>query len=128
MMHRHCHGHAAAEHGGHQQDHEPAGFAWIDHQDADHSTLSFKRYSKNGEVLYIVSNFTPVPRKGFLLDVEQQGDYEVILNSDSSYYWGSNYPVGDALKATQGFYNPGWQLALDLPPLSTLYLRRRFSA
>jgi 1,4-alpha-glucan branching enzyme len=79
-------------------------------------------------VLYIVSNFTPLPRKGFLLDVEQQGDYEVILNSDSSYYWGSNFPVGDALQATPGFLNPGWQLALDLPPLSTLYLRRRFSA
>lgn len=111
----------------HQLDHEPAGFAWIEHQDADHSTLSFKRYSRAGEVLYVVCNFTPVPRPAYLLDVEQHGDYEVILNSDSSYYWGSNYPVGSHLSANQGVYNPGWQLQLDLPPLSTLYLRRRLS-
>jgi 1,4-alpha-glucan branching enzyme len=112
----------------HQLDHDPAGFRWIDYQDADHSTLSFKRYDSSGDAVYVVSNFTPVPRVGFLLAVEQPGDYEIILNTDSSYYWGSNFDVGMALTAHQHPQHGHWGLALDLPPLSTLYLRRRVMA
>ena len=112
----------------HQLDHDPAGFRWIDHQDADHSTLSFKRYDSHGDAVYVISNFTPVPRVGFLLAVEQPGDYEIILNTDSSYYWGSNFDVGMALTAQQHQPHGHWGLALDLPPLSTLYLRRRVMA
>lgn len=100
-------------------DHQGAGFAWIDHQDADHSTVSFRRYDSAGDVVYVVSNFTPVPRTVFRLPVLAAGQYEVILNSDSAYYWGSNYPVGPHLHAGDDL-----QLALELPPLSTLYLRQ----
>jgi 1,4-alpha-glucan branching enzyme len=100
-------------------DHQGAGFAWIDHQDADHSTVSFRRHDSEGDVVYVVSNFTPVPRTQFRLSVLEAGSYEVILNSDSTYYWGSNYPVGPHLQAGNDL-----QLALELPPLSTLYLRR----
>ena len=100
-------------------DHQAAGFAWIDHQDADHSTVSFRRLDSSGDVVYVVSNFTPVARTQFRLPVQVAGAYEVILNSDSAYYWGSNYPVGPHLHAADDL-----QLALELPPLSTLYLRR----
>lgn len=100
-------------------DHQGAGFAWIDHQDADHSTVSFRRLDSSGDVVYVVSNFTPVARTQFRLPVLLAGAYEVILNSDSAYYWGSNYPVGPHLHAGDDL-----QLALELPPLSTLYLRR----
>ncbi len=100
-------------------DHQGTGFAWIDHQDADHSTVSFRRLDSAGDVVYVVSNFTPVPRTVFRLPVLVAGPYEVILNSDSAYYWGSNYPVGPHLHAGDDL-----QLALELPPLSTLYLRR----
>ena len=100
-------------------DHQGAGFAWIDHQDADHSTVSFRRLDSSGDVVYVVSNFTPVARTQFRLPVLSAGAYEVILNSDSAYYWGSNYPVGPHLHAGDDL-----QLALELPPLSTLYLRR----
>lgn len=100
-------------------DHQAAGFAWIDHQDADHSTVSFRRLDSSGDVVYVVSNFTPVARTQFRLPVQSAGAYEVILNSDSAYYWGSNYPVGPHLHTGDDL-----QLALELPPLSTLYLRR----
>lgn len=100
-------------------DHQGAGFAWIDHQDADQSTVSFCRFDAEGDVVYVVSNFTPVPRTQFSLPVKAAGQYEVILNTDSAYYWGGNYAVGPQLHVGSEL-----QLALDLPPLSTLYLRR----
>ncbi len=106
-------------------DHLAAGFSWLDYQDAEHSTLSFVRMDSSGGQVYVVSNFTPVPRPGHLLNVATEGDYEVILNTDSSYYWGSNFPVGPCCVARQALLTCQWQLTLDLPPLATLYLRRR---
>lgn len=106
-------------------DHVAAGFSWLDYQDAEHSTLSFVRMDSSGGQLYVVSNFTPVPRSGHVLNVATEGDYEIILNTDSSYYWGSNYPVGHSVVARQALLTGHWQLQLALPPLATLYLRRR---
>lgn len=58
----------------------------------------------------------------------QQGEYEVILNTDSEYYWGSNYPVGEYLPAfPAAAFGLDYMVQLDLPPLSTLYLRRKTS-
>lgn len=108
----------------HQLDHQASGFAWIDYQDAQHSTLSFKRIDEMGERVYVVSNFTPVPRAQYRLPVEDAGTYSVILNTDSEFYWGSNYPVGVTFKAEPNPFGLGWQLLLNLPPLATLYLRR----
>lgn len=110
----------------HQLDHESQGFRWINYQDAEHSTLSFYRVDQQGQAVYVVSNFTPVPRSGFRLSVAEQGEYEVILNTDSEYYWGSNYPVGEYLPAfAAAAFGLNYMVQLDLPPLSTLYLRRK---
>ncbi len=106
-------------------DHDGAGFAWIDHQDADRSTLSFRRVDSAGEAVYVVSNFTPVPRTDFALSVLAEGEYEVILNTDSSYYWGSNFDIG-VVQLSQASAE-GWQLPICLPPLSTIYLRRKLA-
>lgn len=103
-----------------QLDHQAAGFQWLDYQDADHSTVAFCRRDRAGATVYVVANFTPVPRPAYQLAVAQDGEYEVILNTDSRYYWGSDYAVSTVpLHAQQG------QLNLALPPLATLYLRIR---
>ncbi|MEE2000553.1 1,4-alpha-glucan branching protein GlgB [Alkalimonas sp. MEB108] len=109
-----------------QLDYDSQGFGWLDHNDAEHSVLSFYRQDAAGERIYVVSNFTPVPRNQYRLGVATEGDFEVILNTDSSYYWGSNFAVGSVLHAAaQPHQGQPASLVLDLPPLSTLYLRRR---
>ena len=108
-----------------QLDYDHAGFEWLDHQDADNSTLSFLRRDKNGHAVYVVSNFTPIPRNDFLLGVEHPGDYEIILNTDSSFYWGSNYEAGSRFHSTDTAYHGKAQhICLQLPPLATLYIRK----
>ncbi len=109
-----------------QLDYSQDGFRWLDHQDADNSTLSFLRSDKAGNVIYVVCNFTPMPRQNFLLGVEQAGEYEVILNTDSTYYWGSNFDVGGGLVTQNHAYQGMTQcICLQLPPLATLYIRKR---
>ena len=109
----------------HQLDHEQGGFEWLDHQDADQSILSFVRADREGNEILVVCNFTPIPRENYKLGVSQQGEYELIFNTDSEHYWGSNYHVGHIL-ASKAL---PWQgrthhVELNLPPLSTIFIKR----
>lgn len=108
-------------------DHDAAGFAWIDYQDAEQSTVAFRRMDRAGHAVYVAANFTPVPRIGYRLPVQADGDYEIILNTDSAWYWGSNAECGPVLSAKANFAADGFYIELQLPPLATLYLRKRGS-
>ncbi|OYW94380.1 MAG: hypothetical protein B7Z18_05105, partial [Alishewanella sp. 32-51-5] len=75
--------------------------------------------------IYVVSNFTPIPRENFALGVAEEGEFEVILNTDSEYFWGSNYPVQQQalVSIAEAWQGQPRRLSLNLPPLATLYLR-----
>ncbi|MBP7547238.1 MAG: 1,4-alpha-glucan branching protein GlgB [Corallincola sp.] len=102
------------------------GFEWIDHQDADNSLVAFTRKAKTDPAeVVVVCNFTPIPRDGYRLGVSRPGRYEVILNTDSGEFWGSDYHVGDHfVTEAVAAHGRGQSLYLNLPPLATLYLRR----
>jgi 1,4-alpha-glucan branching enzyme len=72
----------------HELDCDPAGFEWIDCNDAEGSTLSLMRQSRSGDVVLIACNFTPVPRPNYKLGAPRGGWWREILNSDSEYYGG----------------------------------------
>lgn len=106
-----------------EYDYQPEGFRWLDHQDAERNLLSFARYDSKGNAVYIVCNFTPVPRDNVLLGVDSEGDYRVILNTDSHYYWGSNYKVGGTFPASsKPLHGLSHSICLNIPPLATLYI------
>ncbi len=104
-------------------DHDHRGFRWIDYQDALHSTLAFSRHAEDGDVLYVVCNFTPVPRPGYRLPVAHAGHYQVILNTDSRFYWGSDWDLGSDFHTQPTLFQQSEHLQLDLPPLATLFIR-----
>ena len=105
-------------------DHDPAGFEWIDHENSEQSVISFVRKSADGnQKVYVVSNFTPLPRDNFKLGVLDNGSYEVVLNSDTSDYWGSSYDTPHNIQANeQGWNHKPHSITLNLPPLSTLFI------
>ena len=73
-----------------EQDHDPAGFEWIDCGDAAQSLVSFIRKGKTtGDIVLAVCNFTPVPRMGHLTGVPRGGYWKELLNSDAREYGGS---------------------------------------
>ncbi|RCU50524.1 MULTISPECIES: 1,4-alpha-glucan branching protein GlgB [Corallincola] len=102
------------------------GFEWVDHEDADNSIVSFIRKAKSiDEDVIVISNFTPIPRDGYRLGVNLPGRYQVIVNSDSEYYWGSNYDCGEFFETEEmPWHGREQSLMINLPALSTLYLKR----
>ena len=109
----------------HQVDFHYSGFEWIDFQDEVSSIISFMRKSnEEKEKIIIACNFTPVPRKNYRVGVPEEGLYQEILNSDSSYYEGSN--VGNAGKLNAESipcHNRKYSLNLTLPPLAVVFLK-----
>lgn len=114
-------------------DDQPEGFEWIDFNDSDNSVWSFLRRApglamaseeKKGADIIVIVNATPVIRHHYRLGVPRLGTYELLLNSDDPSYYGSGMPLPTTFHAAPHPYHRfGASLTLDLPPLSTLYLR-----
>ncbi len=112
----------------HSLDFVPAGFEWIDHNDADRSVISFIRYSNDERsFMVVVCNFTPTMQTGYRLGVPQPGAYRERLNTDSAHYGGSNVgtPLGLATAQPVAYHGKPYSVVLDLPPLATVMLERR---
>ncbi len=107
----------------HELDHNHEGFGWVDHNYAELSVLSFVRKAKtSNQKVYVVNNFTPSPRESFRVGVQDAGDYQLILNTDSSAFWGSDFPLADKVTADAvPWNNQPYSIEINLPPLATLY-------
>ncbi len=109
----------------HQLDFTPAGFEWIDHNDAENSVLGFIRRGEDARsCIVVVCNFTPSPRTGYRLGVPHEGQYRECLNTDSHHYGGSNMgtPLGAAWAQHLPSHGKPWSVVLSLPPLATVML------
>jgi 1,4-alpha-glucan branching enzyme len=110
----------------HQLDHEPAGFQWVCHEDAEHSVLAFLRRDLAGHCLLVVCNFTPVVRQGYRLGVPLDAAngrcWREVINTDLPIYGGSGVYNLDQHSAPEPAHGWGQSLLLTLPPLATLML------
>ena len=107
----------------HRYDFTAEGFEWIDSNASDQSILSFLRRDGDSFVV-VVLNFTPVPRLDYRVGVPVAGNYRELLNSDSSYYAGTD--VGNSGQiATEpvSFNGRPHSLSLTLPPLAGVVLK-----
>jgi len=100
------------------------GFEWIDCHDSDQSILSYLRRDGDAYVI-ILLNFTPVPRDNYRIGVPHAGAYQVIFNSDSEYYGGSNVGQAELLAETGPWMNRPASLTVNLPPLAGVVLRQK---
>ncbi len=108
------------------KDQEQDGFIWLDHQDSEHSIFAWARSDGQTEILYVISNFTPIPRDSYRLGVDQLGAYQVILNTDHPSYYGSGYLRELAVYQAQ---EENWQgqpchINLAVPPLATIWIKQ----
>jgi 1,4-alpha-glucan branching enzyme len=100
---------------------EATGFEWVDCHDAGQSVLSFLRKGPAGERLVVVLNFTPVPRRHYRIGVPPARGYREILNSDSTYYGGSNLGNGGFIECEAvPWMGRAVSLDITLPPLAAL--------
>ncbi|HEU4683989.1 MAG TPA: 1,4-alpha-glucan branching protein GlgB [Nitrospira sp.] len=109
----------------HERDTDPAGFEWIDCNDAESSVISLLRKgaSPDDQVL-VVCNFTPVPRQNYRLGAPRGGWWKELLNSDAAMYGGGGWGnFGGAEAVPIPMHGRTHSLTLTLPPLAALFFK-----
>ncbi len=98
-----------------EADSDPAGFEWIDVDNARENILSFLRRSPDsGREIICVCNFSAVAKKDYKVDRLSKGKYDLIINTGAEIYGGTHsVSINDA--------------TIDLPPLTTLWFAKKTS-
>jgi 1,4-alpha-glucan branching enzyme len=109
----------------HELDSEPAGFEWVDCNDAPMSVIALLRKGKSPkDVMLVACNFTPVPREKYRVGVPSGGWWKEVLNSDGSEYAGSGMGNGGgAMAEAVKQHGRPFSLELTLPPLAIVFFR-----
>ena len=104
-------------------DFESAGFSWIDCNDAEKSVLSYQRCARDGSNAIVALNLTPLPRQHYRIGLPAPGNYREAMNSDSTYYAGSNLGNAGLIQA-EAFPWMGlpFSAEISLPPLAGVIL------
>ena len=108
----------------HERDHHPAGFRWLDADDADNSIYAFLRFSSDGrDVVSCVANFTPVPRDVYRVGLPWAGEWSVLLDTNAVYFGGTGNGGTAHLWADDTPYQGQPASAvLTLPPLAFVWI------
>ncbi|GAA3506280.1 1,4-alpha-glucan branching enzyme [Streptomyces prasinosporus] len=100
-----------------QRDTDPSGFRWVAVDAAEDNVFAFLRFDAEGRPLLAVSNFSPVVRHDYRLDV---GDdvvaWQEVLNTDAARYGGGDVTNPGPVKPEDG------RVRLTVPPLATVWL------
>lgn len=108
-----------------QIDYSWDGYSWISSEDKDNSVIAFRRIGKDGREIIAVCNFTPIHRTDYRIGVPKKGVYSIIMNSDDECYGGDGLGSNGKIKTDDiNMHGFTQSLSLDLPGLSTLYLKK----
>ena len=105
-------------------DDDPAGFSWIDANDATHNTLSFLRTDHAGSTVACVVNFSGAPLVDYRIGLPHGGRWEEILNTDAEVYQGSgrgNLGGVDAQESPS--HGRPFSASLSVGPRAAIWLR-----
>jgi 1,4-alpha-glucan branching enzyme len=105
-------------------DFEPAGFYWIEPNDAAHNVIAFARTSRDLQrVLVFAGNLSPVPRHGYRIGLPRAGRWREAVNTDSSFYGGADIGNLGGIEAEPvPWGGQPFSAKVTLPPLAGLWL------
>jgi 1,4-alpha-glucan branching enzyme len=105
-------------------DSDPSGFWWLEPNDADNNVIAFARASRDGErVVVFAANLSPVPRYGYRLGVPKPCRWKEAINTDSTYYGGSDVGnMGSLEPEPVPWHNQPFSAEVTLPPLAAIWL------
>jgi len=106
-----------------EADTEPAGFQWVDLQNADENIIAFLRIPSSGaRRILCVCNFAPALRKVYRVGTPVPGWYRELLNTDSEFYGGGNLGNGGGVNAEPvAMHGFDQSIEIVLPPLATIW-------
>jgi 1,4-alpha-glucan branching enzyme len=105
-------------------DSDPAGFWWLEANDAANNVVAFCRGSRNAErVLVCILNMSPVPRHSYRVGLPRGGRWKELVNTDSTFYGGSDAGNWGGVEAESvGWHEQPFSAHLTVPPLGVLWL------
>jgi 1,4-alpha-glucan branching enzyme len=108
----------------HELDTEPAGFEWVDADDAENSVITYIRRGRNTPDYLVACNFTPIVRENYRVGVNEGGFWREVLNTDASEYGGSGQGnMGGVNAMPVPMHGRLHSVNLRLPPLGAVILR-----
>jgi 1,4-alpha-glucan branching enzyme len=107
-------------------DGEPAGFDWIDADNASANVVAFMRRATDGGSPPVVSigNFSPAPRR-YRVGLPRGGAWHELINTDQAVYGGSGRQNGNMQAEPSPWQGQPFSVELDLPPLGVVWLAPR---
>src|SRR5918995_1255425 len=107
-----------------ERDYDHTAFWWLEPNDAEASVFAFARIGHDAtKPLVFVANLTPVPRTGYRLGLPVPGRWTELVNTDSSYYGGSDQGnLGGVEAEDVPWMNQYHSAELTLPPLAAIWL------
>jgi len=105
-------------------DFEPAGFYWIEPNDAESNVVAFARTSKGAErVLIFAGNLSPIPRGPYRLGLPRSGKWRELINTDSTFYGGTDTGnLGGITAEPIPWHGQPFSAEITLPPLGAVWL------
>ena len=98
-------------------DYNAASFRWVDANNSGRNIFAFQRNDLEGHLIYCVFNFS-ASKQNYTLNVNVNGEFEELLNSDRDIYSGSNC-------LNEHCYASNYKLNISLAPLSATMLRKK---
>jgi len=98
------------------------GFEWLVVDDRYNNLLAFSRYSKSGESLTAVINFSGIELPQYKIGIDK-GKYRIVLNTDDTRFGGTGRlrkKVFSTVKESGG--NKEYSIKIDIPRLTCIYL------
>ena len=107
-----------------EADGEPAGFAWIDVDNAAQNIVAFRRISPTtGAEIICVYNFSAVTIESYRLGLPRAGKYKPLLNTDAENYGGAQKGPAKRIAAEETpHHGLEYSTVITLPPLAGLWL------
>jgi 1,4-alpha-glucan branching enzyme len=104
-----------------EADQEPAGFEWIDSDDAAANMIAYMRVSpRTDRRIVCVCNFSNAARE-YRLALPVPGSYRLLINTDDEKFGGKSSPVISLEVEEQPHYSRPCSVSILLPPLTTMW-------
>jgi len=106
-------------------DSDPAGFQWINADDAGGNVYAWLRKDSKGGMIACLTNFSASPHHTYGIGLPQAGVWNEVLNTDSPTYDGDGAFGNLGQVIAREVADGGWpaRATVSLPPLGSVWLR-----
>ena len=105
-------------------DFDPAGFRWLEPNDAAANVVAFMRLPRDGgRPVVCLLNLSALPRSGYRVGLPRAGRWQELVNTDSEFYGGSGVGnMGGVSAEDKPWHDQPYSAELTLPPLGAVWL------